>query len=60
MLLVDHVTKSKDDRGRYAIGAQAKLAGIDGAAYSVKMVSPFGRGRTGRARRSPAGVRDRA
>jgi hypothetical protein len=50
VLLIDHVTKSREERGRYAIGAQAKLAGLDGAAYVVKMVTPFGRGRTGRAR----------
>lgn len=50
VLLLDHVTKSKEDRGKFAIGAQSKLAGIDGAAYSVKMTSPFRRGRTGRAK----------
>jgi hypothetical protein len=49
VLLIDHVVKSNDDRGRYAIGAQAKLAGITGAAYGVTMKSAFGRGRTGRA-----------
>ena len=47
--LVDHVVKSRDDRGRYPIGAQSKLSGVDGAAYSVKLKTPFGRGRTGRA-----------
>ncbi|MGI8517658.1 MAG: hypothetical protein ACR2ME_04865, partial [Acidimicrobiia bacterium] len=36
-------------RGRYAIGAQAKLAGIDGAAYSINVTKPFGRGMVGQA-----------
>ena len=30
--LVDHVTKDADSRGRFAIGGQAKMAGLDGAA----------------------------
>lgn len=46
---VDHVTKNTENRGSYAIGAQHKKAVIDGAAYSVDIVTPFGRGRTGRA-----------
>lgn len=48
VLLVDHVTKSKDDRGRYAIGAQHKLAMLGGAAYNLDVLEPFGRGRTGK------------
>lgn len=36
---LDHVTKSKDDRGRWAIGSQRKLAAIDGAAYGVDVKS---------------------
>lgn len=32
---LDHVTKSKDERGLWAIGSQRKLAAIDGAAYGV-------------------------
>ncbi|MGI9121193.1 MAG: AAA family ATPase [Acidimicrobiales bacterium] len=47
VVLLDHVTKSKEDRGRFAIGAQHKLAGIDGAVYSATVVEPYGRGRTG-------------
>lgn len=35
---LDHVTKSKDDRGLWAIGSQRKLAAIDGAAYGVDVV----------------------
>jgi hypothetical protein len=36
VVLVDHVAKDKDTRGRFAIGGQAKLAGLDGAAYLVE------------------------
>jgi hypothetical protein len=50
VVLLDHVTKSKDERGRFAIGAQHKLAGIDGAVYSATVVEPYGRGRTGTSR----------
>jgi KaiC/GvpD/RAD55 family RecA-like ATPase len=44
ILTIDHVTKSKDNRGNYAIGAQAKRADIDGVAVSVAVEQPFGRG----------------
>lgn len=44
---VDHVTKSKDGRGGYAIGGQAKRASITGAAYVVVPRETFGRGRAG-------------
>lgn len=44
ILTIDHVTKSKDNRGNYAIGAQAKRADIDGAAFAVSVAMPFGRG----------------
>ena len=44
ILTIDHVTKSKDTRGNYAIGAQAKRADIDGVAVSVAVEQPFGRG----------------
>jgi len=49
VLLTDHVTKDREGRGRYAIGAQHKLAAIDGAAYSLAVVRPFGRGLAGAA-----------
>jgi hypothetical protein len=48
VLTIDHVTKSKDSRGNYAIGAQAKRADIDGVAISVDVAMPFGRGSDGR------------
>jgi hypothetical protein len=44
---IDHVTKSKEGRGNYAIGAQAKRADINGVAIAVEVVQPFGRGMTG-------------
>ncbi|NCY14277.1 MAG: NADPH-dependent assimilatory sulfite reductase hemoprotein subunit, partial [Synechococcaceae bacterium WB8_1A_041] len=37
IITIDHVTKSKDNRGNYAIGAQAKRADIDGCAVAVEV-----------------------
>lgn len=47
VVLIDHVTKSIDGRGRFAIGAQAKMAGLDGVAYTVEVRKPIGRGIAG-------------
>jgi len=47
VLQIDHVTKAKEGRGRYALGAQHKLAGIH-VALSLDVIEPFGRGQTGR------------
>ena len=44
---LDHVTKSADGRGRYALGAGHKLAGLDGASYVLDNREPFGIGRSG-------------
>ena len=44
IITIDHVTKSKDNRGNYAIGAQAKRADIDGCAVAVEVEIAFGRG----------------
>lgn len=46
-LYLDHVTKSREGRGRYAIGAQHKLASVTGAAYIVDLIRPFVRGKEG-------------
>jgi hypothetical protein len=46
VVTIDHVTKDRESRGRYAIGAQAKLAAVD-VAYSLRVIKPFGRGREG-------------
>lgn len=48
VVMIDHVTKSKETRGRFAIGSERKISGIDGAAYMVHLVAPFGRGKTGK------------
>lgn len=47
VVLIDHVVKSTAERGRWALGGQAKMAGLDGAAYSVDVVEPLGRGLKG-------------
>lgn len=62
VVLVDHVTKSTEGRGRFAIGAQAKLSGLNGASYVVEVVEPLGRGLRGVlvlyvAKDRPGGVR---
>lgn len=44
---IDHVTKDAGTRGRFAIGGQAKMASITGAAYVVEVRRPLGRGRIG-------------
>jgi hypothetical protein len=46
VLLIDHVVKDREARGRYAIGAQHKLAGVD-VAYRLDVAQPCGRGREG-------------
>lgn len=45
--LVDHVTKDSDTRGRFAIGGQAKMNGLTGAAYTVEIHEPLGIGLRG-------------
>lgn len=45
--LVDHQPKNTDTRGRFAIGAQAKMSALSGAAYIVEPRTPLGRGTTG-------------
>lgn len=47
VLVVDHVTKATEGRGRFARGSGAKLAAIDGAAYILEPVEPFSRDRSG-------------
>lgn len=43
VLVLDHVPKSKDNRGRYAIGSERKLSVITGAAYVVEVTRPVSR-----------------
>lgn len=40
---IDHVTKSKDTQGRFAIGGQHKLAGTTGATYKVTTIANLAR-----------------
>lgn len=44
---VDHVTKDADTRGRFALGGQAKMNALDGAAYVVEIAEPIGRNMRG-------------
>lgn len=46
----DHVVKNKDARGRFAIGAQHKLAGLTGVMFLMESVRPFGNGIKGTSR----------
>lgn len=48
VFLIDHVTKSEEGRGRFAIGAQAKLSYLTGAAYGLEVLEPGGVGMVGR------------
>ena len=50
VVLIDHVTKTREGRGRHAIGAQHKLAAIDGASYIIESVTPFAPARFGLSR----------
>src|SRR5690606_21690231 len=47
VVLIDHVTKDPDSRGRYALGGQAKMNALDGAAYVIEIGEPIGRGMRG-------------
>jgi hypothetical protein len=49
VLLIDHVTKDREGRGRWALGAQHKLAGTD-VTYMLEAIRPFGRGMSGLSR----------
>lgn len=48
VLMLDHVAKDKESRGRWARGSGAKLAAIDGAAYEIVVVTPFSKRRAGK------------
>ena len=48
MLVIDHVTKDRETRGRFSIGAQHKLAGVT-AGYRIDVKQPFGRDLAGEA-----------
>lgn len=61
VLMIDHVAKDPENRGRWARGSGAKLGAIDGASYQLKVVTPFSRTRPGKvkiivAKDRPGGV----
>jgi hypothetical protein len=47
VVTIDHVNKSTDTRGRFAIGGQAKLAALDGAAYLIEPLEALAPGKVG-------------
>lgn len=47
VVVIDHVIKDSENRGRFAIGGQAKMNGLTGAAYTVEVRQPLGRGLKG-------------
>lgn len=50
VLSTDHETKSKETRGRYAIGGQHKLAGLNGVMFKMESIRPFSETQGGRSR----------
>lgn len=47
---IDHVTKDKESRGKYAIGGVHKYNAMDGAVFSFQPLTTFGVGRHGSSR----------
>lgn len=61
VLMLDHVSKDPEQRGRWARGSGAKLAVVDGVSFQLKVRVPFSRHRPGRvdlviAKDRPGGV----
>ena len=48
VVILDHVTKSREGRSRWAIGSERKISGLNGVAYGFNARQPFGRGVTGK------------
>lgn len=48
VVAIDHLPKNKENRGKGGIGAQAKRAMMTGCAVLVDVITPFGRGMTGK------------
>lgn len=48
VVMLDHVVKDREGRGRYALGGAHKLNGLNGAAYVLENRTPFGVGITGK------------
>lgn len=49
VLVLDHVTKDSEHRGRWAIGSQRKLAAVDGVAWMMETTQAATREQAGRA-----------
>ncbi|MFF0122947.1 AAA family ATPase [Micromonospora arida] len=47
VVLIDHVTKDSEKRGRFALGSQAKMNALDGAAYTAEVKRALGQGMEG-------------
>jgi hypothetical protein len=65
VVMVDHVTKSSDSRGRFAIGSQQKMANVSGSAFYVDVEAVLRIGQIGVlriyvAKDRPSGVREHA
>lgn len=61
VLMLDHVAKDPEQRGRWARGSGAKLGAVDGASYQLRVIAPFSRHRSGKiklvvAKDRPGGV----
>jgi len=41
VVVIDHVAKSSDGRGRWAIGSGHKLAGLDGVSFTLDIITPL-------------------
>lgn len=50
VIVLDHVVKDAESRGRWATGSQHKLAGLDGVAFTLESVHRGGVGLAGRSR----------
>lgn len=50
VLLIDHVVKDPDKRGRYGLGAGHKFAAVTGTQMEATVILPFGRGTSGKLR----------
>lgn len=50
VVMVDHVSKDPEQRGRWARGSSAKLGAVDGAAYQIKLSESFSRHKAGAVR----------
>lgn len=48
VVVIDHVGKDREARGRFAIGAQSKMSYLTGASYMVEILEPLGVGMIGR------------